>query len=131
MDELFESVDNETIGPNIIKLVFERVKYEMGIKTKGPPFVDYLKMLPILLPLYSEFLKKKIHSRNENIILLKGVDERGIPFNLSGTSLRDKFESLGYRYSNDPADKELLSYSTVEKVLILFRNSYMSSFGPN
>ena len=130
IDQLFESVEQDKIGPNVIKGMFDVLKSKDTITDENGnkiPFIDYIKFLPVILSFFSEHLKHEAKSRRDNIEIITGLDEAKNLLKGTHISLITKLEGLGLKYS--VTEDQDINFRILEKAIILFRNAYTSTFG--
>ena len=92
--------------------------------------IHYLRFFPITLSYFGEFIKKRVHIRLANMELICGLNSKKQRVTNRTSSLLDKLEHLGCKYEGDDYPT-LVSFSSLEKALILLRNSYSATFGPD
>ena len=91
-------------------------------------YVHYLKFFPLLFSYFSEFLKMKTNLRIRNMEVICGLNSAKKRLECQDPSFLDKLEHLGYNYTGD-SQPTRVSFTTLEKALILFRNNYSATFG--
>lgn len=122
--------DNE-LEPSLKKNMFAAlaVQNSRANDIGSKRYIHYLKFFPLIFSYFSEFLKQKIKNRVRNIELIAGlteVEKRRISHHTH--SFLNKLEQLGCKYEDDEYPTEV-SYSVLERAVILFRNSYSDVFG--
>lgn len=91
-------------------------------------YIHYLKFFPILFSYFAEFLKQRVELRANNMETICGLDSHRKRIDSQSVSFLDKLEHLGCVYNGEETPT-LVSFSLLEKALILFRNNYSDTFG--
>ena len=92
-------------------------------------YIHYLRFFPITLSYFGEFIKKRVMIRLTNLEMICGLNSKKQRIVNRDGSYLDKLEHLGCKYEGDEYPT-LVSFSSLEKALILLRNSYSETFGP-
>jgi hypothetical protein len=72
LGRFFVTQGNEIVAPDILNDLFENLKDEKTWIDKGHDreyFIDFLKFLPILLSYFLEYMKRRIETRRENLMV--------------------------------------------------------------
>lgn len=91
-------------------------------------YINYLKFFPLVFSYFAEYMKQKVRTRMKNLDIIAGITDGKRRVTQNDQSFLNKLEHLGCKYVGDERPN-LISFSTLEKALILFRNSYSDIFG--
>jgi hypothetical protein len=127
IDKLFEGTSTEQLGPNLMNDLFRKFQTEiLEIDEKDKPVkkevVEYIQFFPFIMSFFSEWIARKIETRKEQILMIRGIAEDEVMEIAKTSSLLSKIKSLGFEYNKDEPTE--INYREIEKALILFRNAY-------
>lgn len=113
---------------NIKKGMFTLLSVQDSNILGGKPYVHCLKFFPLLFSYFGEHLKRRVHGRLSTLQQAIGLSSSRHRIKGDAASFVEKLDSLGCKYESDSHNLRV-SFSTLEKAVILFRNSYSDVFG--
>ena len=128
LEEAFYNSKNKNLNMNLVNGVFDMLSPGKVVDDKGQKnrYMDYLKALPLFIGFYTEIVKKEVYDRRKKLFSLQGFKRNGeVLFDIE-KSLLSKFEAIGFSFKKN-YEKEL-TYSDIEKALLLFKNNHFKTF---
>ena len=122
---------NDHLEPFLKKGMFTvlSVKETNANQIGSHSYIHYLRFFPITLSYFSEYMKKRVAIRLANMEIICGLNSKKERIPCSKDSFLDKLEIIiGCKYNGDDYPT-MVSFSSLEKALILFRNTHLSTFG--